>query len=143
MSAKKEEKKSVKSYQQDIEAEKQHMSSYSKRFATTVRSLQANFRQHNKELKEAALKMREDGAKHMKAKINKFKGEIKTSGKAMDENVDKFKQDIKDQVKENKEAVSHIEKNVKYLLSEINKKKNDFQAYAKGPFQDYIKAFWG
>jgi len=130
-----EGKKSVKSLQQGIETEKQNMGAYSKRFGTTVKSLQANFKSHTKALKEAALNMREEGEKKMKGKINKFNGEIKAATKKMNDGVDKFKGEIKDQIKENKGAVAKIEGGVKFLLSEINKTKNDFKSYSK--------AFWG
>lgn len=143
LKAKPETKSSVKSYKQGIEAEKQKMSSYSKKFGTTVRSLQADFKKHQKELKEAALNMREEGAKNMGDKINKFKGEIKTATKSMKDKVNKFNQEVKNQISENKEAVARIEKGVKFFLSEINKMERDFRAYARGPFTEYIKAFWG
>lgn len=127
-----ESKTSVKSYQRDINAEKQKMAAYSRKMATNVRTLQANvkslqtsYKKFTKEMKEAAKTMRQDGIKRMNEKVGKFKGEIG------------------DQIKENKEAISHMESNVKYFLSEINKKKKDFRAYARGPFNDYIKAFWG
>lgn len=120
-----EAKSSVKTYQQDINAEKQKMGAYSNKFKTTVRSLQANFKKHAKDMKVAALQMREDGIKNM------------------DEKVRKFNHEIKGQIQENKEAISHIANNVKFFQSEISKKKKDFQAYARGPFNSYIKAFWG
>lgn len=116
--AKAEGKMTVKSYQQDINAEKQRMTSYSKKFGSTVRSLQADFKKHAKEMENAASNMREEGIKNMSAKVGKFKGEIQ------------------DQIKENKTAVSHIASNVKFFLSEINKKKKDFKTYAK-------VSFWG
>lgn len=109
---------SVKTYQQGIDAEKPKMTGYSKRFGTSVRSLQADFKKHSKDLSAAALEMREEGTKKMNEKIN-------------------------NQIKENKEAVAKIEAGVKFLISEVNKKKKDFQTYAQGPFTDYIKAFWG
>lgn len=118
-------KTSVKSYQQGIDTEKQKMGAYSDKFKTTVRSLQANFKKHAKDMKNAALQMREDGIKQMSQKVHKYKGEIK------------------DQIVENKESVARMDDNVKFFQSEINKKRKDFQAYARGPFQGYIKAFWG
>lgn len=126
-----EEKTSVKSYQQGIDVEKQEMTGYSKKFGTTVRSLQADFKRHQKEIKEAAVNMREEGAEEMSNKINKFKGEIRVATKAMDNKVDKFNADIKNQIKENKEAVSRIGGSAKFLVSEINKKEKDFRSYAK------------
>lgn len=129
------EKTSVKSYQQGTDVEKQEMGTYSKRFGTTVRSLQADFKRHQKEIKEAAANMREEGAKEMGNKINKFKGEIKVATKAMDNKVDKFNGDVKNQINENKEAVSRIGAGAKFLISEINKKEKDFRSYGK--------AFWG
>lgn len=138
-----EAKSSVKSYERGIEVEKQNMGAYSKKFGATVRSLQADFKSHQKELKEAALKMHEEGKKKMNSKINQFKGEMKAAAKLMNDKVNKFNSDVKSQISENKEAVSRIEKGTKFLLSEINKKKREFKAYAHGPFRDYIKAFWG
>ena len=116
---------SVKSYQIGIDTEKQKMGAYSKKFRTTVRSLQADWKSHAKDLKVAALQMREDGIKNMTQKVHKYK------------------RDIKDQITENKEAVARIESSVKFFQSEINKKMKDFRAYARGPFQGYIRAFWG
>lgn len=118
-------KTTVKSYQQDIDAEKQKMAAYSQKMETNVRSLQANFRKCAKDMKNAALQMREDGIKQMHQKVHKYKG------------------DIKDQIVENKEAVVRIENGVKLFQSEFNKKSKDFRAYARGPFRNYIKAFWG
>lgn len=125
-------KTSVKSYQQGIESEKQKTSTYSKEFEagvkslqTGVKSLQVDITKHSKDIKNAALKMREEGIEHMGKKVAKF-------GK-----------EIEDQITENREATSHMADNVKYFISEIDKKKNDFQSYAQGPFTDYIKAFWG
>ncbi len=139
--SKAEAKTSVKSYQKGINTETQKMTTYSKKFGTTVKSLQHDFKKHAKDIKEAASKMRKD--KHMDDRINEFKGELKTASKHMGSKVHKLNNDIKDQVKENKEASVRIENSVKLLLSEVNKKKKDFQAYARGPFNDYIKAFWG
>src|SRR3989338_4041471 len=111
-----EGKMTVRSYQQDINVEKQKMGAYSKKFGSTVRSLQADFKKHGKEMKEAASNMREEGIKNMIPKVAKFKGEIQ------------------DQIKENKQAVAHIASNIKYFLGEINKKKKDFRSYAKVSF---------
>ncbi len=116
--AKAEGKMTVKSYQQDINLEKQRMASYSKKFGSTVRSLQSDFKKNAKEMENAASNMREEGIRNMRSKVAKFKGEIQ------------------DQIKENKTAVSHIASNVKFFLSEINKKKKDFKTYAK-------VSFWG
>lgn len=125
-------KTSVKSYQQGIESEKQKTSTYSKEFEagvkslqTGVKSLQADITKHSKDIKNAALKMREEGIEHMGKKVAKF-------GK-----------EIEDQITENREATSHMADNVKYFISEIDKKKKNFQSYVQGPFTDYIKAFWG
>lgn len=118
-------KTSVKSYQQGIESEKQKTSTYSKEFEAGVKSLQADITKHSKDIKNAALKMREEGTEHMGKKVAKF-------GK-----------EIEDQITENREATPHMADNVKYFISEIDKKKNDFQSYVQGPFTDYIKAFWG
>jgi hypothetical protein len=134
--AKAEGKMTVKSYQQDINVEKQKMGAYSKKFGSTVKSLKADFKKHEKDLKEAASNMRKEGIKHMGNKINQFKGEIKTATKKMNDGVDKLKGDIEDQIKENKTAVAHIASNIKYFLGEINKKKRDFRSYAK-------VSFWG
>jgi len=138
-----EVKLSVNSYKQGIKSEKQKMSAYSTKFGATVKSLQNDFKGHAKALNEAALKMRKDGAEHMGNRINEFKGEMKVASKLMDSKVHKLNNDIKSQVKENKEAVSRIENGVKFFLSEVNKKQKDFQAYADGPFNNAIKAFWG
>ena len=121
----KEGKTSVSSYKKGIEVEKQKMGDYSKKFGTSVKSLQSDFKKLAKDLKEKGKAMIEEGIKHMEGKVSKYRS------------------DIKAQIKENKEAVSHMDTNVKFLLGEINKKKKDFQAYSKGPFIDYIKAFWG
>lgn len=125
-------KTSVKSYQQDIEKEKREMGAYSKEMATNVRklqgnvkSLQADFKKYAKDLNASAATMREEGIKEMNGKIGKFKS------------------DIKDQIKEHKEAISHMANNVRYFLGEINKKKKEFRAYTRGPFRDWINAFWG
>jgi len=103
-------KTSVKSYQQGIGSEKQKTSTYSKEFEAGVKSLQSD-------IKNAALKMREEGIEHMGKKVAKF-------GK-----------EIEDQVTENREATSYMAANVKYFISEIDKKKNDFQSC--------INTFWG
>ena len=129
-------KMTVRSYQQDYNVEKQKMGDYSKKFGSTVKSLKADFKKHEKDVKEAASNMRKEGAKKMGNKINQFKGEIKTATKSMNDKVNKFKGDIEDQIKENKQAVAHIASNIKYFLGEINKKKKDFRSYAK-------VSFWG
>lgn len=123
---------SVSSYQQGVNEEKQKMGAYTKKMGTSVRSLQASvkplqaeFKKHGKEMQEAGRTMIAEGNQNMRAKVGKFSGEIKT------------------QIKENKAAVAHIGNGVKFLTSEVNKKKKDFQAYARGPFNGYIKAFWG
>ncbi len=113
----KTEATSVRSYKNDTEAEKQTMSAYSKKFGSTVRGLQSNFKKYTKDVRVAASALREEGIKNMSNKINKFKG------------------DIEDQIKENKAAVTKISNGVKFFLSEINKKKKDFKAYAY--------TFWG
>lgn len=118
-------KTSVKSYQGDIDAEKQKMGDYAKKMGSSVRSLQKEFKGHAKYLQEAAAKMNEEGAARMQGKVNKFKAEIR------------------DQGKENKEAIAYLGNGVKLLLSKVNQKKKDFHAYQQGPFQGYIKAFWG
>jgi len=118
-------KASVKSYQQGIESEKQEMSTYSKGFEAGVKSLQADIEKHSKYVKNAALKMREEGVKNIGEKVVKFRKEIE------------------DQIKENREAVFHMADNIKYFLSEIDKKKKDFQSYAQGSFNDYINVFEG
>lgn len=112
-----EAKSSIKTYTQGIDAEKQKMATYSRKMETNVKSLQNKFKGYSKNLKEAAIALREEGIKNMSEKVGKFKG------------------DIKAQIKENKESVSHIGDNIKYYLSEINKTKNNFKSYAK--------AFWG
>ncbi len=120
-----EAKSSVKTYKQSIDVEKQKMGAYSNNFKTTVRSLQANFKKHAKDMKVAALQMREDGIGRMHQKVHEYK------------------RDIKDQIVENKEAVARIGDSVKLFQSEILKKNRDFKAYVRGPFKSYIKAFWG
>lgn len=118
-----ESKTSVKYYQQEIESEKHKMDAYSKKFATTIGPLQAGFKKHAKDMNASALKIREDGITNMNRKVGKFNHEIKG------------------QIQENKEAVSRIANNIKFFQSEINKKKNDFKAYAHGPFTNDIKSF--
>lgn len=123
---------SVSSYQQSVNEEKNKMGAYTKKMGTSVRSLQASvkplqaeFKKHGKEMQEAGRTMIAEGNQNMKAKVKKFTGEIKN------------------QIKENKAAAAHLENGVKFLVGEVNKKKNDFQAYARGQFNNYIKAFWG
>jgi len=116
---------SVKTYQQGIGSEKQKTSTYSKEFEAGVKSLQSDITKHSKDIKNTALKMREEGIEHMGKKVAKF-------GK-----------EIEDQITENREATSYMANNVKYFISEIDKKKKDFQSYVQGPFTNYIKAFWG
>ncbi len=120
-----EKKTSVSSYKTGIAAEQQKMGEYSKKFGASVKSLQSDSKKFAKDLKEAGKAMIEEGIKRMEGKVSKYRS------------------DIRAQVKENKEAGSHMASNVKLFLGEINKKKKDFQAYAKGPFADYAKAFWG
>lgn len=120
-----ESETSVKSYQQSINSEKQRMGAYAKKMGTSVKSLQGEFKKHSKEVKEAGRNMIGEGIRNMKNKVGKFNN------------------DIQDQIKENKASVSRMGDNIKYFLSEINKKKKDFKAYASGPFKNYIKAFWG
>lgn len=67
--------------------------------------------------------------------VEKYRGDIKAQIKKLGTSVEKYRKDIKDQIKENKEAVSHMADNVAFFLSEIEKKKKDFQSYAG--------AFWG
>ncbi len=122
---KKESATSVKSYQQNITAEKQKMGAYTKKMKTSVRSLQADFKKHGREMHEAGRNMIADGNANMNAKVGKFRGEIKS------------------QIKENKEAIANIGNGVKFFLGEVNQKKKDFRAYARGTFNNYIKAFWG
>lgn len=112
-----ESKPSVKSYQQDINLEKQKMDTYTRRMGSSVKSLQGEFKKSAKEMKEAGKNMIAEGNANMSTKVGKFKGEIKN------------------QIKENKEAITRIENGVQFFLGEINKKKKDFRAYAK--------AFWG
>lgn len=125
-------KTSVKSYQHGVNLEKQKICTYAKKMGTnvkslqtTARSLQGEFKNYSKEMEIAGRNMIEEGNRHMNLKVGKFKGEITN------------------QIKENKEAIAHIENGVKLFISDINKKKKDFQAYARGPFNNSIKAFWG
>jgi len=127
-----ESKTSVKSYHQGIEAEKQEMKAYSDKMASNVRSMQGNVKslrnehkKFSKDLNAAASSMREEGIKNMSKKTTAFKKEIR------------------DQVKEHKEAIAHMKDTVRYFTNEISRKKKDFQAYVRGPFTGYIKAFWG
>lgn len=116
---------SVKSYKEGINSEKQQMDTYSKRMGSSVRSLQGDFRKHSKEMHEAGRNMIAEGNRNMNAKVGKFKAKIR------------------DQLKENNNAIARMGDGVKFFLSEVNKKKKDFHAYQRGPFQAYIKAFWG
>lgn len=118
-------KTSVKSYNEGINLEKQKMGTYAKKMGTNVKSLQGEFKKHSKEIKEAGKNMLADGNKKMSAKIEKFNGEIKN------------------QIRENKESIANMGNGVKLFISDVNKKKKDFQAYSRGPFNGYIKAFWG
>ncbi len=119
------QKTSVKSYCQGVEKEKQKMEIGTKVFQTNVRSLQNKFKQHAKDMGEAASKLLEEGNRKMKGKISRFKGQIR------------------EQIKENNEANSLFSSGLNKFNSDINKKKKEFEAYTKGPFQDSIKAFWG
>lgn len=123
---------SVKSYQGEIDTEKQKMNSYAKKMSSNVRalqndakSLQNDFKKHAKDMNAAALALREDGIQNMNTKVTKFKGEIRA------------------QIRENKEAIAHMGNSVNYFVSQINGKKRDFRTYAKGEFQNWIKSFWG
>lgn len=116
---------SVKSYQQDINLEKQKMGNYTKKMRTSVKSLQAATKSYSKEMKDAGRNMIAEGNRNMNVKVGKFREEIKN------------------QVKENKEAIAHIGNSIQFFLGEVNKKKKDFRAYTRGPFAGYIKAFWG
>ena len=118
-------KSSVKTYQQGIDTEKQKMGAYTKKMGSSVKSLQGEFKKHGKEMREAGRAMIAEGNRNMSAKVGKFMSEIK------------------DQIKENKEAIANIGNGVQFFLGEINKKKKDFRAYASGPFNGYIKSFWG
>ncbi len=116
---------SVKSYQEGIDTEKQKMNVYAKKMASSVKSLQNDFKKHAKDMNAAALALREAGMQNMNTKVTKFKGEIRA------------------QVRENKEAIANIGNSVNYFVSQINGKKRDFSSYAKGEFQNWIKSFWG
>ena len=120
-----EAKSSVKTYQQGIDTEKQKMGAYTKKMGSSVKSLQGEFRKQGKEMREAGRAMIAEGNRNMKTKVEKFSSEIK------------------DQIKENREAIANIGNGIQFFLGEINKKKKDFRAYARGPFNGYIKAFWG
>ncbi len=125
MAKKTEYETSVKSYQEGVNPEKQKMGAYTKKMRTNVRSLQAEFKKHAREMKEAGKNMIAEGNANMNSKVGKFRGEIKN------------------QIKENKEAVTHLGNGVQFFFGEVNKKKKDFRAYSRGPFNGYIKAFWG
>ena len=125
-----EAKSSVKTYQQGIDIEKQKMGAYTKKMGSSVKSLQGGvkslqgeFKKHGKEMREAGRAMIAEGNRNMAAKVGKFSGEIKN------------------QIKENKEAIANMGNGVQFFLGEINKKKKDFRAYARGPFNGYIKLF--
>ena len=122
-----------------MQDEKQKMKAYSNKMALSVKSLQSdvkslknNWKQNTKHLRNAAAAMHNEGINTMKQKLGKFNSKI--AG---------FRNEIQDQVKENKECAAHICNNIKYFNSEINAKKKAFRSYARGPFNDYIKAFWG
>lgn len=116
---------SVNSYRQDVNEEKRKMGAYTKKMGTSVKSLQAGYKKHGQEMRDAGRNMIAEGNENMNAKVGKFRGEIK------------------DQIKENKAAIAHLGNGVRFFLGEVNKKKKDFQAYARGSFNSYIKAFWG
>lgn len=116
---------SVKSYKQEMGAEKQKMVDYSKHMKSNVKALQTKFKKFSEDAKESGKKLREAGIKEMSEKVQKFQGKIK------------------DQIKENKGALSHMASNVKYFQTEIDKMKRDFHHYIKEDFQNYINAFWG
>lgn len=73
--------------------------------------------------------------------IKAEKQKFATYSKRMRQKVEGFKEEIRNQIKKNKEAVSKIGAGVKFLISEIDKKKSNFQAYAHGPFKNYINEF--
>lgn len=108
----------VKSYQRDIGIEKQKMGTYSKKFGTTVRSLQADFKSLQADFKKCAADFKKYAKDDLGVKVARFK------------------KDIQDQIKENKQAVAHMAGNISFFLREINKKKKDFESYAK-------LSFWG
>ncbi len=114
----KESKTSVRTYKEGIELEGQKMTAYSKKFGSSVKSLQADIKKHSKDISAAAKNLREEGIKNMSNKIEKFKKDIQN-------------------------ATEHMADNIKYFTSEINKQKKDFKNYAQGPFKEYIKNFQG
>ncbi len=115
----------VKSLKNEIRAKEGEMQKYGQNFNTTVKGLENDWKKHSKDLKEAAMKMRNQGINKMKEKIREFNNEILN------------------QKKENRAAISHMKGDVGLFVSEIDGKRKDFQSYAKGPFAGYIKAFWG
>ena len=101
---------SVRAYGQAIEGEKQEMATYSRKMKSNVRALQADFKKHAKDIKAAAIAIREEGIKNMSGKI-------------------------RGQIKENKEAIANIANGVKYLIGQCDKKKKE-----RGYYNRYMEA---
>jgi len=183
-------KKSVKEFQNEIRAKEGEMQEYAKKQETAVRhlcgevkTLKNSWKGYGKDLKKAAIQMRNQGINRMREKVRGFNNEIsnqkkenevaisktkesvnnlknnwKAHGKSlkkaaiqmrnqginrMREKVRGFNNEISNQKKENRVAVSRMKGDVGLFVSEIDGKRKDFQSYARGPFQSYIKAFWG
>jgi len=125
-------KKSVKEFQNEIRAKEGEMQEYAKKQETAVRhlcgevkTLKNSWKGYDKDLKKAAIQMRNQGINRMREKVRGFNNEISN------------------QKKENRAAISRMKGDVGLFVSEIDGKRKDFQSYARGPFQSYIKAFWG
>ena len=133
----------VKSLKDDCRAKKEEMQKYGQNFNTTVKSLKNNWKAHGKNLKVAAKQMRNQGINKMKEKVSDFNNEISAHKNKFNAGVKKLNNGILNQKKENQAAISRMKGDVGLFLSEVEGKRKDFQSYAQGPFQSYIKAFWG
>src|SRR3989344_937687 len=87
---------------------------------------------------KSSVKTYQQGIDTEKQKMGAYTKKMGSSVKSLQ---GEFKKEIKDQIKENKEAIANIGNGVQFFLGETNKKKKDFRAYARGPFNGYIKLF--
>ena len=118
-------KEKVGNYNNEILNQKKENEAAISKMKGSVNNLKNNWKEHGKSLKKAAMQMRNQGINRMKEKVRGFNNEILN------------------QKKENQAAISHMKGDVNLFVSEIDGKRKDFQSYAQGPFQSYIKAFWG
>jgi len=118
-------KEKVGNYNNEILNQKKENKAAISKMKGSVNSLKNDWKEHGKSLKKAATQMRNQGINRMREKVRGFNNEISN------------------QKKENRAAISRMKGDVGLFVSEIDGKRKDFQSYARGPFQSYIKAFWG